>query len=505
MGICSKLSRIQSNQLYLEVLADKDEKTLRRLCLEDLFFLLTVAMNRPDINRDWLYDRCREVEQEPNGHLDLWAREHYKSTIITFGKTIQDILVDPNTTNGIFSHTRPIAKAFLNQIKTEFEGNEFLKDLFPDVLYKEPRKQSSRWSLDNGIVVKRTQNPKEATVEAWGLVDGQPVSKHFDNLIYDDVVTQASVTTPEQIAKTIEAWELSLALGAEGGNRRTIGTRYHFNDAYRTMMERGSVIQRIYPATDDGTMDGNPVFLAEKSLQAKRRDMGPYIFGCQMLQDPKADGAMGFKEEWLEYRVIEPQGHWNYYITVDPASAKKRDSDYTVMTVIALGSDLCYYLIDGIRARMNLTERTNNLFKLVRKWKPLNVGYEQYGLQADIEHIKYVQQIENYSFKITPVGGSMPKNDRIRRLVPIFEQHRFILPHRLLYKDEEGSARDFVKILKDTEFIPFPVAVHDDMMDCISRIVEEPLQAFFPDDDAHQFSYIEHDTGYTANNEYEVI
>ena len=32
------------------------------------------------------------------------------------------------------------------------------------------------WSLDGGLVVKRKSNPKEATVEAWGLVDSQPTS-----------------------------------------------------------------------------------------------------------------------------------------------------------------------------------------------------------------------------------------------------------------------------------------------------------------------------------------
>ena len=92
---------------------DQIHKIMRHLCKDDLFYLLTRGLSRIDINRDWLFERCEEVQNCPDGYIDLWAREHYKSTIITYGKTIQDILNNPEITVGIFSHTKPIAKAFL--------------------------------------------------------------------------------------------------------------------------------------------------------------------------------------------------------------------------------------------------------------------------------------------------------------------------------------------------------------------------------------------------------
>lgn len=450
----------------------------RKLALTDLYFLLTRVLKRKDCRNDWVYDRCGDAAEAPDDRLDLWAREHYKSTIITYGLTIQDILKDPKITVGLFSHTRPMAKGFLRQIKREFESNELLKLLFPDILWKSPKVESPKWSEDEGIVVKRLANPKEATVEAWGLVDGQPTSKHFSLLVYDDVVTKESVTTPDMIRKVTEAWELSLNLGAQGGRVRYIGTRYHANDTYKTMMARGIVTPRIYPATVDGTVSGEPVFLSRDALAKKRQAMGPYTFGCQMLLDPKADETQGFKEEWLRYWKAENLRGLNLYLLCDPANAKKKSSDYTSFFVLGLGSDENIYVVDMIRDRLNLTERTRALMRLHRRYRPIITGYEQYGMGADVEHIEDVMERENYRFTIVPVGGSMSKEDRIRRLIPYFESGRFYLPSECRRRNYEGTIDDLTQVFINDEYLSFPVSAHDDMLDCGSRIFD--IKAEYP-------------------------
>ena len=457
---------------------NKDEQ--REACLGDLFYLLVDVCGRKDINNDWCFARCSEVQRNPDGYLDLWAREHYKSTIITVGLTIQEILKNPDITVGIFSHTRSIATSFLRQIKREFEQNIRLQELFPHI--KAPSRADKRlWSESGGLVVVREANPKEATVEAWGLVDGQPIGKHFDLLVYDDVVTRASVNTPEQINKTTEAWELSLNLGAHGGRRRMVGTRYHFHDTYQEILAREAAMPRIYPATDTGKADGKPVFLSVTALRQKRRDMGPYVFGCQMLQDPVADRVQGFLREWF-HTVPENTvfAKMHKYIVVDPAGECKKDSDYTVMWVVGLGQDRNYYVIDGIRERLNLTGRADALFALHKKYLPLGVGYEKYGQQADIEHINDRMSREGYFFPITSLGGNIPKNDRIRKLTPLFEQGRIFFKRNIRHEDAQGRQKDLGEVFLQDELSQFPVARHDDMLDCLARIVDPGLGAVFP-------------------------
>lgn len=432
------------------------------------------------MEKPWLFDRCREVQGAPDGYLDLWAREHYKSTIITFGLTIQDILNDPEVTVGIFSFNRPIAKQFLRQIKVEFERNGLLKEWFSDVLWANPAKEAPKWSEDEGIIVKRQGNPKESTVEAWGLVDGQPTSKHFKRMVYDDVVTDSSVTTPDMIAKVTAAWELSDNLMSDGGKSRHIGTRYHANDTYRAILGRG-IKPRIYPATVDGTEAGEPVLLSRARLNEKRVKQGPYIFSCQMLQQPKADSSQRFERSWIKYYHDANDGSgMNIYILVDPANEKKAESDYTAVWVIGLGSDKNYYALDIIRDKLNLTERAALLIDLHKKWRPIEVRYEKYGMQADIAHIQSVQERINYRFDVVPVGGTMAKRDRIKRLIPIFEQGRVYLPATRFRTDYEGTTRDMVQTFVEEEYTAFPVAMHEDMFDALARIDDPEIPLVWP-------------------------
>jgi predicted phage terminase large subunit-like protein len=458
---------------------------IRGLVLADLFYLMARICHRDDMLHGWVYQRVREVEADPYGHIDLWSRGHFKSSTITFGVTLWDILRDPEVTCGIFSHTRPIAKMFLRQLMRELEDNTALHAAFPDVLWGKDTKQSPKWSEDDGIIVKRRGNPPEATVEAWGLVDGQPTGKHFKRLIYDDVVVEGSVTTPEMIEKTNKGIEQSLNLVNEDFRQRWAGTRWKFNDSYRMVIDRKIALPRVYPCTDDGTEHGEPVFWTKEMMQFKRQAMGPYTFAAQCLLDPTADALQGFRREWLRHYRELTESQWqrmSRYILVDSANAKRKDSDYTSMWVIGLAQDQNYYVISMVRDRLTLSERTERVFSLHKKYRPqFPVRWERYGMMADIQHIKTEQERLNYRFEIVEVGGNTPKNDRIGRLLPIFEQHRIYLPETHYITDYQKISRDLVQVFIEEEYMQFPATGgHEDMLDSLARIAEPDMALVWP-------------------------
>jgi hypothetical protein len=416
----------------------------------DRFFLLTELCGRKDALHPWLFARCREVEEEPDGYIDLWSRFHFKSSIITFAGAIQEVVRNPEIKIVIFSVVKPTATAFLGQIKDELE-KDVLKQVYRDVFYENPRAlgrdgRPAKWGLERGITVKRKSNPKEATIEAHGLIDGQPTSRHFDLHIYDDIVTQDHLS-PEAIRKTTERWEIADNLGSHTGVRKWMaGTRYHFADTYSVVLERGSMKPRIYPATDDGTLDGRLVLLSKERWEQIKRDQRSSV-SAQCLLNPVAGDEATFNVDMLStYDVFPPI--MNVYILVDPSKGLTQRSDRTAIAVIGIDRGGCKYLLDGYRHRMKLSKRYAFVSQLRRKWQNhpgvqlVEVGWERYGKDVEIEAIEQMQQREGDPFRIvelnSPRHGGHSKRDRIERLEPDFRQGRFLLP-KLVHNPDSGG------------------------------------------------------------------
>ena len=171
----------------------------------------------------------------------------------------------------------------------------------------------------------------------------------------------------------------------------------------------------------------------------------------------------------------------NVVITVDPAGEKKKDSSKTAIWAIGLGDDGNYYILDAVIDRLNLYERTESLFQLVAKWHPFEVRYERYSFQADIAHIRYVQEQRSFRFPITEVAGSLAKDDRIGRLIPLFANRKVYLPEAVWYREQDsGNIINVVDEWVREEFLVFPNSMQKDGLDSMSRITESELPLPWP-------------------------
>ena len=466
---------------------------LRWFGRHDLFFLCVFLLNRKHFLTDerkakWTFARCKEVQDAPDNHLDLWPRESYKSEIVTFGLSVMDILNDPEITIGLFSHTRPMSKDFLTLIKREFQFNEFLKELYDDILWADPRHDAREagvsWSENEGITVKRKGNPKEATVEAWGLIDGQPVGKRYRRLIYDDVVARDQISMG-MIQTTTDAFDNSLLLTASDPPVfRFVGTFQEFGDTTQELLKRGVGKARIRGPFDE---QRNPAYLSDEKFAFFKQTLSSKVFALQILLDPaqaKDPTEVGFSHDWIDYwdPADSSLNLFNKYVLVDPAGNNPDSNSYFALWVVALGADKRIRVCDIVCDKYDLEERWTAVFNAVTRWDPLKVGYEKVGMQADIEHFRYRMKELNQLFTIVQLNAGQSKDGRIGWLVPPFRDRRFLFPKGGIRKKlKHGEEVDLVRQFIDEEFLLWPYNPRRrDLLDALSRLFDPALNVVWP-------------------------
>lgn len=493
---------LNTKEQYIELIEElrklKEEErnqVIRRLCLTDIFFLSFFVLDQQFYYNDFAFNLCKRVSENP-WQLWLVARGHLKSLTITVAHNIQLILNNPNIAIAIPSYNLKTAKSFVRQLKIILESNTLLKAIFPEILYQNPATESPKWSEQEGLVVRRTTTRKEPTVMGFGLVDGQATGYHFDVLSFDDVVTQDSVTSSEMIAKTTERLQLADNIGMPSTMKKYCGTRYHYFDTYAEVQKVTPTT--VIPATDNGELDGNPVFLTKEELDRKLKEQGRYIFSAQMLLKPVAKEDQTFHLE--DFRYYEELPRVNYYIACDPANTKSKKSDFTAYLVFGFSEDRKVYLVDGVHDKLNLAQRYSVLKALNERYKPLVIGYEKYGLQADIDFFRMENAKTGYFMPISEMGGSVSKEDRILRLASLFERKDLLFPRHLPYVRVFGNEPiDIVNNLQ-MELMAFPFAEHDDLSDCLSRCFD----IFLNKPGAQKQIVTEHDT-HTAGYRFEQL
>lgn len=335
-------------------------------------------------------------------------------------------------------------------------------------------------------------------------------SKHYNIRVYDDVITEKTATTPDMIKKAEDAFRMSDNLGTLTGInwQRIVGTIYNYGDFYCTIIDE--MRNGIYPwnvrkfvwwdgvyteediAKEQITQDYINVFgykkprlMTWKSTLDKYKKQSNFIWSCQMELNPTVDEAAEFNIEWFENRYRAVPSPVNLYILVDPANEKEKNSNYTVIALVGIDRFSNRLLIDLVRDKLDLGERWDAIKDMVVTCYDIGgnfmgVYYEKYGKDSDIWYFEQKQKEEGIYFALNSISGNKRrKNDRIRALIPIAREGKFLLPEKpIIYQNE-----DLVKTLLNREIRKFPFYMkNDDMLDAISRIEDPEVELTVPID-----------------------
>ncbi|OGP65288.1 MAG: hypothetical protein A3K22_05885, partial [Deltaproteobacteria bacterium RBG_16_42_7] len=452
----------------------------RSLVLNDLWFIVYFVMGVKPANHPFVVGVAQDVENGPRtGTLDIWAREHYKSSIITIAETLQYHLRNPEHCSGLFSYVRPVAKAFLRSIKILCENSDLLKACFPDVLWQNPMSEAPKWSEDDGLIFKRKSFArKESTVEGWGLIEGMPTSKHFDRRIYDDIETFDIADSADMLNKCFEKFEMSDNLGMDGGIERVNGTFYNHNGPLKRIMDKKDIngnpmyLTRIKPATHDGTLSGRAVLLSEERLAKLKMSI---TFNSQQLCDPTPKGTQLLNSSMLQYiSIVDIPLNLYKFMMVDPAGDGKDSWGIFVCGVEPVVDEIGasnVYILDCIIDNMSVSSAIETVAKMyMRNGIIEQIGVEKVGLSTMEVHVantlnkqgRRVSIEDKTLVLLKPAGRS--KVSRIENAIawPLL--------------NSKISISDYVPISYRTrlkqEMDEFPFGKHDDGIDALSYLYD---------------------------------
>ena len=462
-----------------------EREVMRFMARNDLFFFCIYVMKQTYLDDDFAYAFICEVQKNKYERLWIMAREHFKSTVLTILSTIWELMLDSSLTYIIYSYVDTAAKNFFYKpIKKLLEERaEILNELFPESMWANPISESDLWKEEQLHLKGHPPGRKEATIE-WKSVMNQKTGAHFDRGLYDDISTPESVKTTDSIRNLKDAYAMSYNTLARGAKTMVTGTFYHFTDVYNDIIEKGTLDVLIQPCVDE---DGIPVRFTLSELEAKKKIMGSNIFASQMMCDPKLASKSSFKKEWIKFWDPVNWKGLNITIHVDPARQKSKKSDYTTMLVIGVDANENYMIIDIVHDKLNLKEKTEKIFFLHRKYKPLQIYYESVGIQSDVDHIELEQARINYRFNIVGLNQWEVKENRIASLQPLFEEGKIYIPSygTCVNRNYEGEYVDTAKEMVQ-EILNYPFGSHDDIIDPLAQIKHPNVSIKFPDENTYE-------------------
>ena len=438
------------------------QKSLKYLCKSKLKF------------KDWdtVHDDLEEWDASKKNdrfRLYLLPRGHLKTSVLSVAKSIQDILIDPDTSILLTSAVWNNSRTFLSEIKEYLSDKTDLPSIFGSF-------KSDLWNSDQITIAQRKTPNKTPTIDTAGI-EKTLTSQHYKIIRADDLVNRENITTREQIQKVINYFKDLLKLLEPDGHMEIIGTRWHDADLYGYIIKEligGNLNEKFVLHRREAIEDGKVIFpkkFSEKILEDIKKQIGSYDYSCNYLNSPVNPDTQHFKPPFRYWSSID--NGYEHTLTVDLASSddksiskKSSDPDFNVIMdcVVNGANQLCVY--DYFRSRCGIYELVDKLFSMVQATGVRKVGIESVAYQRIFAKIIEEEcRKRNIFFGVIKIIPYVSKFMRIMALQPRYESGNLLLKQGMFELEDE--------------FARFPVGEHDDVLDACEmqlQIISPPQQ-----------------------------
>ncbi len=287
----------------------------------ELFYLSTTILGFTRLTVKAHMPLCVFMDTCPTKRrMEQMPRSHFKTTIVTVAKRIQDMVKDPTLRILIVGDTEPNACKHLRKITTQYERNELFRWVYEDRMWEDARAQAPTWSR-NAVIMKGGEFHGESSIDAIGA-RGAAVSRHYDIINADDLIGEEEYFSNTEMGKTIDWFSgiESLFIPPESSCQMDIPSTYwRTDDVYAFAEKFYGNNQEPVPTGPHSYLrgqlavfrranieDGLPIFPKEEGgfsveFYNRLRERNPERYAAQYANNPYQSGTNVFKEQYLRY------------------------------------------------------------------------------------------------------------------------------------------------------------------------------------------------------------
>ena len=347
-----------------------------------------------------------------------------------------------------------------------------------------------------GLKEKRTFVPINTPTHEYQTMFG---TSHncLDDLISDE--SAKSKTVMDLIKDTVYKG-VDPALDPNGSLVILSGTPFNKEDIILEAVESGAWETNVYPICERFPC-------TRDEFQGAWEDRFTYDFIKESYERYKLSGKLGaFYQELMlqitsdeDRMVLDSEIRWykrsdlmknrssfNFYITTDFATSSKTTADFSVISVWAVNGNEDWYWVDGIVAKQSMDKTIDDLFRLIQKYKPLQVGIEITGQQGAFISLLQREMMHRsiwFNFASSDKTGNTPG---IRPTTDKLSRFNYVLPKfkagKIYFPEEAKDGRELTEFMLELKLATYAgFKGHDDCIDTISQLTY--LKVILPSSD----------------------
>lgn len=437
------LGRARMNEVYPRQFKCLVWAAHRERGREDYWYFLTRILKNDILEESLHKPWAKSLERWPKlKKLRLAARGHLKSTLHGIGYSVWEITRNQNIRILLNSHRQEDAAAYGAAIRKTIDSEDY-RWVYPEVSKAMQGNKEVCWR-DDAFEVARSMVFKERTVET-ASVGTIPVGRHYNLIVYVDIVTDKNCTSPAMRKKTTDFVKACRPLLDPGGRELFEGTRYNYSDEYgRIMREEADSFdfevqaawigkweerRAIYPKRFTFAPEhvGDPEHSGEGrwSLPKLKEELGTYVFSCQYGNEPMDDEAALFKRDALEPIAALPEKRNYVRLRVTDLSGEGDTKSETAIVDVAVDDLANIYIENIIVGQFSPSEIVRELHRaqsLPESVRPQMVGGERAMLEKVVKHYSDIETAKTgvlIPWRWLPGNQAQKsKPDRVRGLEP---------------------------------------------------------------------------------------